>query len=172
MTGVTDPDMIYRQYPGDHAARPPGDPIVLLVTHFDQDAGDKQSEGDPPKAPKHAIDVLPQEPVPHCSLRARVWMLYEERKVQSGREFYAESKQSVWLKHDAEDKQDVEIMSADEVSPAMWSLKLCQCAVPGTGHLSADGHAEDAERDPEQDALAEGRLHGLWRGNWVPTGCE
>jgi hypothetical protein len=141
LTAVTDPDMIYRQYPGDKdASRPPGAPIVLLVTHFDQDAADKQSEGDPPKAPKQAIDVLPQEPVPPCALRARVWMLYAERKVQGGREFYDESKQSVWLKHDGEDKQDVEIMNADEVSPAIWSLKLCedaQCKGPDTYPLMA-----------------------------------
>ncbi len=36
------------------------------------------------------------------------------------------SKQRVILTHDAEDKQDVDIVSADEVSPAVWSLKLCE----------------------------------------------
>ena len=30
------------------------------------------------------------------------------------------------LVRDAEDKQDVDIVSADEVSPAAWSLKLCE----------------------------------------------
>ena len=39
------------------------------------------------------------------------------------------------MAHDAEDKQDVDIMSADEVSPAVWSLKLCQDA------QCADEHA-------------------------------
>ncbi len=63
-------------------------------------------------------------------------MLYEERHIDSGRDSYDESKQNVTMVHDAEDKQDVDIVSADEVSPAVWSLKLCensQCT--GDGRL-------------------------------------
>ena len=37
------------------------------------------------------------------------------------------SQQQVTLLHGAEAKQDVEIMSADEVSPAVWSIKLFPC---------------------------------------------
>ncbi len=37
-------------------------------------------------------------------------MLYEERKVDKGREFYDEAKQSVTLVRDAEDKQDLDII--------------------------------------------------------------
>jgi hypothetical protein len=141
LTVATDPEMIWRQYPYDKdAARRPaaGDPIVLLVTHFHGDGVDKPSDGDnpkpaiddePAKAPKPAIDILPQEPVPHCPLRARVWMLYEEHRVDRGREHYDEATQDVTLWHDAEDKQDVEVMSADEVSPAVWSLRLCEDAL-------------------------------------------
>jgi hypothetical protein len=98
---------------------------VLLVTgtHSDEEAAGEQSAGKKMKP----IDVLPQVPVSHCALRARVWMLYEERKVDKGREFYDEAKQSVTLVRDAEDKQDLDIMSADEVSPAVWSLRLMSC---------------------------------------------
>ncbi len=56
--------------------------------------------------------MRPRVTVPHCALRARVWMLYEERRVDGGRDRYDESKQSVTLVRDAEDKQDVEIVSA------------------------------------------------------------
>jgi hypothetical protein len=126
LTAVTGPDTIWRRYPNEQTRRPSdGDPIVLLVTgtHFDDDGVNEQSGSDKPKP---AIDVLPEAPVPHCALRARVWMIYEERKVDGGRESYDESKQAVTLDHDAEDKQDVDVVSADEVSPAVWSLKLCR----------------------------------------------
>ena len=134
LTAVTDPEMIWKRYPGDKLGHPSGDAIVLLVTgtHFDGDGPNDRSAKDEKKP---AVDILPEVPVPHCALRARVWMIYEERKVESGRESYDESKQEVTLAHDAEDKQDVDIMSADEVSPAVWSLKLCQDA------QCADEHA-------------------------------
>ena len=128
LTAVTDPDAIWRKYPNEPVHRPAdGDPIVLMVagTHFNGDGAEEQSAGDEKKP---AIDVLPQGPVPHCALRARVWMIYEKRQVDNGRESYDESKQAVTLVHDAEDKQDVDVVSADEVSPAVWSLKLCEDA--------------------------------------------
>ena len=71
------------------------------------------------------ITVLPQVPVPHCALRARVWMLYEERQVDSGRDSYDESRQAVSLLRDAVNKEDVEVMGTDEVSPAVWSIEIC-----------------------------------------------
>jgi hypothetical protein len=133
LTAVTDPEMIWKRYPKDRPQRQADDkPIVDLVTgtHFDGD-------GDPLADDKtrQAVDILPEVRVPHCALRARVWMLYEERRIDSGRDSYDESKQNVTMVHDAEDKQDVDIVSADEVSPAVWSLKLCensQCAGDGS----------------------------------------
>ena len=124
LTPVTDPKTIWKRYPKDPAQhQSDDDPIVLLVTgtHFDGDGDPAADEKTRP-----AVDILPEVRVPHCALRARVWMLYEERHIDSGRESNDESKQSVTLVHDAEDKQDVEIVSADEVSPAAWSLKLCE----------------------------------------------
>jgi hypothetical protein len=122
---VTDPEKIWRQYPNpkEPVQRPSNeDAIVLLVTHFEGDGADEQSASKKTKL----IDVLPQVPVPHCALRARIWMLYQERHVERGHEYYDESKQSVTLLRDAEDKRDVDIMSADEVSPAVWSIRLCK----------------------------------------------
>ena len=51
--------------------------------------------------------------------------LYEERRVDTGRESYDKSKQAVTLVRDAEAREDVQIMSADEVSPAVWSIQIC-----------------------------------------------
>ncbi len=137
LTVATDPQMIWKRYPDDKEAalrQSSREPIVLLVTRFDGDGIDKASAGDNSEPamddkPKLAIEILPQTPVPHCALRARVWMLYEERRVERGREHYDEAMQDVTLWHDAEDKQDVEVMSSDEVSPAVWSLRLCQDAL-------------------------------------------
>ena len=39
--------------------------------------------------------------------------------------YYEESQQQVTLLRGAEDKGDLDVMSADEVSPAVWSLSLC-----------------------------------------------
>lgn len=110
--------------------------LVLLVTgvHPEDEnpspAGDGQSTSAPQKPQAHsAIDVLPMVPVPHCALKARVWMLFEKRQVEGGtNSSYDESRQDVKLIRDGEDKADVEVMSADEVSPAVWSLKICDTA--------------------------------------------
>ena len=127
LTAVTDAQTIRKQFPSDKTSSANGgDDVVLLVTgtHLDNGSGNESSGADPTK-PASPIDMLPQAPVPHCALRARVWMLYEERQIDSGRKSYDESKQAVTLLHDAEDKHDIDIMSADEVSPAVWSLKVC-----------------------------------------------
>ena len=129
---ATDPQTIWKRAPEDKDAgshQDPRGPIVLLVTRFDADGVEGLNGGaNLSKTAKPILEILPQTPAPHCALRARVWMLYEERRVDSGRERYDEGAQDVTLWHDAEDKQDVQVMSADEVSPAIWSLKLCQDA--------------------------------------------
>jgi hypothetical protein len=136
LTLATDPQMIRKQTPGDkrtpeHQAG--DDAIVLLVTRFEGDGVDRQQNGADKQASgadghSNPIEILPQAPVPHCPLLARVWMIYEERRIEGARENYDEGSQDVTLRRDAEDKQDVEVLSADEVSPAVWSLKLCQDA--------------------------------------------
>lgn len=107
--------------------------LVLLVTAFHPEdespsppSDVKPSAESEKRQANPAIDVLPLVPVPHCALKARVWMLYEERQVADGtNNFYDESRQDVQLIRAGEDKADVEVMSADEVSPAVWSLKIC-----------------------------------------------
>ena len=128
LTAVTDAQTIRKRFPTDDSRHDgDDDDIVLLVTgtHFEGDFAPEK--GQPADGADHqtTIDVLPQVPVPHCALRARVWMLYEWRQVDEGRESYDESKQKVTIMRDAEDRADVEIMNADEVSPAVWSLKKC-----------------------------------------------
>jgi hypothetical protein len=130
--------------------------LVLLVTGFNADnepaisGGDQkpatESDGGNTKSP---IDVLPQLPVPHCPLRARVWMLYGERKVADGtNNFYDESQQDVELIRAGEDKADVEVISADEVSPAVWSLRICdtsQCDIEPVKLLQAKVKAKEGQ---------------------------
>ncbi len=80
LTVVTDPDTIRRHYPGEPIQRSSDGPIVLLVTgtHSDEEAAGEQSAGKKMKP----IDVLPQVPVLHCALRARVSDAL--RRTQSG----------------------------------------------------------------------------------------
>ncbi len=139
LTVATDPEMIWRRFPNDKLQHPSGDPEVVLVTgtHFDGEGLNGPSAKDERKP---AIDILTQVAVPHCALRARVWMLYEERRVEDGKNSYDESDQTVTLLRNALPKEDMEVMSADEVSPAVWSLKLCedaQCADDDAPQLKA-----------------------------------
>ena len=82
-------------------------------------------------------------------------MLYEERKVEGDdSEYYEESEQQVILLQGAEDKQDVDIMGADEVSPAVWSLGLLDC--------------KDGKCPPSEQLMAQPSSEGppdpsLWR---------
>jgi hypothetical protein len=56
--------------------------------------------------------------------RARVWMLYEQRDIEGGRKYYEEWRQSMKFKRNIDDEDEVEIVSADDVSPAVWSIKM------------------------------------------------
>ena len=93
VTAVTDAQTIRKRFPTDDSRHDSADDdIVLLVrgTHFEGDFAPEK--GQPAGGQDHqtTIDVLPQVPVPHCALRARVWMLYEWRQVNEGRESYDE----------------------------------------------------------------------------------
>ena len=141
---VTDALTIQKRFPRDEGRKNPiDDDLVLLVTatHLDGDGADdggKQPADNDQKSPP--ITVLPQVPVPHCALRARVWMLYEKRQVENGRDSYDESRQAVSLLRDAEDKEDLDVMSADEVSPEVWSIQICnkpRCDGEGKRRLQA-----------------------------------
>ena len=120
---VTDPVLIRYRYPGDTPKAPIGDDLVLAITamHLD-DADDKAM-----------LTVLPQAQIPHCQLLARVWMLYAQRQIVTGREFYDESRQTVRIIRDAVQPADVTIMSADDVAP-VWYIRIVQ-----PGPKGADG---------------------------------
>jgi hypothetical protein len=99
---------------------------------------------------KPSIDILPQAPVPHCPLKARVWMLYEQRHIEAERKYYDEARQTMTFIRDSDETQDVEIVSADDVSPAVWSLKICngKCDPNGNdknlqAHVSPGGQPRD-----------------------------
>ena len=84
---VTDALTIQKRFPQDESHREPmGDDIVLLVTgtHLDEDIApedNKRPNSVDNKRPV-PISVLPQVPVPHCALRARIWMLYQQRRAR------------------------------------------------------------------------------------------
>jgi hypothetical protein len=118
---TTDPKVIRkRSLKGSVDKVDPDDQLVLLVT------GAQLLKGAAELVNKDAtITVLPQAQLPHCALRARVWMLYEQRKIDEGsRQYFAESQQVVSLIRDADEPREVEIVSADDVSPAVWSIQI------------------------------------------------
>jgi hypothetical protein len=137
---VTDPVMIRKRTFQDDPSPPDPQDLELLVTatHFDEDSPTE------PHSNESLISVQPRVPVPHCPLRALVWMIYETRHITNGREFYEEAKQDVELIRDAKDKQYMEVVDADDVSPALWSIKIVRNDQPETSKpefLSA--HAEE-----------------------------
>jgi len=118
--------------------------LVLLVRSTKLD---EVSDGDKKKP---SIDVLPQAPVPHCPLRAKVWILYEQRHIEAGRKYYDEARQAISFVRDKDAEQYVDIVSADDVSPAVWTLKICagQCDPNGNdpnlqAYVSAGGQKRD-----------------------------
>ena len=57
-----------------------------------------------------------------------------------------ESKQKVTIMRDAEERADVEVMNADEVSPAVWSLKKCAQTKCGDDSQPLKATVKDAQR--------------------------
>jgi hypothetical protein len=114
------------------------DPLVLLVTNF-QDAGEASAP---------TLSVLPQSALPHCPLKANVWMLYELRKIKNGRQNTVEGLQEVELREDADNTHEVEVVPADDIAPAVWSIKVTDHA-DGTRPVADDapdlmGKTDDA----------------------------
>jgi hypothetical protein len=70
------------------------------------------------------IDVLPQSALPHCPLKAKVWMLYELRTIKSGRRNLLEGLQQVELRQDEFSAETVNIVPADDIAPAVCSIKV------------------------------------------------
>lgn len=70
------------------------------------------------------IDLLPQNVLPHCSLKAKVWMIYELRNIKNGRKNLLEGLQQVELRQDGFSAGTVDIVPADDIAPAVWSIKV------------------------------------------------
>jgi hypothetical protein len=117
---VTDPTIIQRRYPREADKPPIGDDVVLQVTgtHLEDENGDELNKDNA------SITMMPQAPVPHCALRVRIWMLYEERQINEGAEYYEEARQAVSFLRDADTPRDVDFINPDDVSPAVWSIQV------------------------------------------------
>jgi hypothetical protein len=113
----TDPWTVQKRYPTEEIPAI-NDDVVLVVTgmHINDGADDLTGKA-------ASLTVIPQTQLPHCRLLARIWMLYEQRRITKGREFYDESRQTVELYRDATQPADVEIMGADDVAP-FWVIRI------------------------------------------------
>lgn len=132
---ITNPSTIQKRYPKDEYKAPLGEDLVLQVTagHLQDGAVELEPE-------QASITVLPQAPLPHCALRARIWMLYEQRHIEKGREYFDESLQSVSLLRAAEEQKDIDFMGPDDVSPAVWSIQVLE-----NGSDQANTNTQNAE---------------------------
>jgi hypothetical protein len=90
------------------------DDVSLLVTGISNLGEDEKGA---------SFTVVPRAQLPHCSLFARVWMLYELREIESGRKYYEEGRQRVKISRDATKPADVAIMNADDVAP-VWYIRI------------------------------------------------
>lgn len=69
------------------------------------------------------LPVAPQLLLPHCALIARVWMLYDQRHIlDATNEYFEEARQHIAFVHDSDGPWQLQMMSADEVSPPVWSI--------------------------------------------------
>jgi hypothetical protein len=130
---VTDALMIHKHAPtAPIPSSVDNNSLVLLV---------RKTKLDEINPKDNSIDVLPQAGVPHCALKARIWMLYEQRHIEAGRKYYDEAMQGMSLNRDVDYERDMEIVSADDVSPAVWRLKICS------------GECNPTEKDPNLKAF-------------------
>jgi hypothetical protein len=115
---LTDPTTIRKSTPEESREN---EKLVLRVT------GAHLTDGIKYLGPQDArITVLPEEPLPHCPLKAKVWMLYEKRQIKLGGAHYTEGFQRVELVKDGEAVHAVEIVPADDIAPAVWSIRMSE----------------------------------------------
>ena len=118
---LTGPETIRKTTLEDANVPKPAPKLVLRVIDAHLTDGTKYVDRDSAR-----ITVLPEEALPHCPLKARVWMLYERRVITSGEEHYMDGQQEVELVKDGEPVHDVEIVPADDVAPAVWSIRALE----------------------------------------------
>jgi hypothetical protein len=135
MIGCATPDCVSNAIPKlQHTTAQDGaqdDNLVLLVS---------SSNLTDEKATSH-ITVLPQTAMPHCALMAHVWMLYEIRHIKSERKNLIEGAQEVELQQDGFDAGPVDIVPADDIAPAVWSIKVT--SAPSDGGKPATDDSPD-----------------------------
>lgn len=130
---VTDPTLI-RATPRERHPAQRGENVALFVSSVHLSDGGQHLTDETGAE----VTVLPQNVLPHCPLTARVWMLYEYRKIVAGSEHHTEGLQIVELDRSGEDVQDVEIVPADDIAPAVWSINYQQNGQPLTAHVQGD----------------------------------
>ena len=117
---LTDPHSILKREVSDRAPAAVDDDNMLALVVDKAHLTDRAQYLDGDKA---TITVHPQDLLPHCPLIAEVWMIYEIRQVQTGRNHYLEGLQKVDLIRNGEIKQKVEIVPADDIAPAVWLIQ-------------------------------------------------
>jgi hypothetical protein len=147
---VTDPATIRKRLPAETIKTETSNKVVLQVTatHLQEEEAGGPEAADP-------ITYSPQPWLPHCPLLARVWMVYEERQIRGDDwKYYDEGQQNVSLLREADSPKDVEILSADDVSPAVWHVKIIPVKA---GSAAADKpSAEPGEHDQLLQATSPG----------------
>jgi hypothetical protein len=111
----------------------PDDKLVLVVSNVHLADGEKDPR----------IDALPQSVLPHCPLKANVRMLYEMRNIANGRENLLEGSQQVALSQDADSADTVDIVPADDIAPAVWSIKVTDAKPDARANLPVTADASD-----------------------------
>lgn len=116
LSAVTDPETIRGETIGASEERN----LVLIG------ANPHLSSGTTLLKPEEAsIEVRPQQMLPHCPLKARIWMLYEVRQItDKTRQNYDEGAQDVALTRDAQEQIRAAVVPADDVSPGVWRIRL------------------------------------------------
>jgi hypothetical protein len=84
-------------------------------------------------------------------------MLYEERRIDKGWEFYEESKQEVSFLRKADPPRPAEVVSADDVSPAVWSIQI----VPSPENSAQQRHSLARRSRRRVELISRTCLYGL-----------
>ena len=118
LSAITSPNIFTRTSLSDPTDKPVDENLKLFVANAHLTDGIKYL------SPQEAeITVLPQNVLKHCPLIAKVWMLYEMRSVIDGGENYTEGRQHIQIIRGAEEGRVVEIVRADDISPAVWLIE-------------------------------------------------
>lgn len=77
-----------------------------------------------------SIDITLDISPPYCPLIAKVCMIYQLRTIISNQESYIEGDQEIKIEKDSICKEDVNIMTANEIQPNTWQIKDKESETP------------------------------------------